>query len=71
MERIEEEEGLDNETMKKKTANKRKRVLRKDGVSLLQLEEDLGMGFVEPGVPRPFEEVKSNVFGKAPRSWKL
>ena len=38
MEGIAEEEGLDNETMARKTAKKKKRVLRKNGTSLSQLE---------------------------------
>ena len=65
MEGIIEEEGLNNETMAKKTAKKRKRILRKDRTSLSQLEEELGMEFVELAVPRTFEEVKTNVLETA------
>ena len=66
-----EEEGSDNETMAKKTVKKGKRVLRKDGTSLSQLEEDLELGFVEPAVPKLFEEMKTNVLSMAPPKWKL
>lgn len=45
--------------------------MRKDGTSLAQLEEDLGLGFIELAVPRLFEEVKTNVFETAPPRWKL
>ena len=45
--------------------------MRKDRTSLSQLEEDLGLGFVEPAVSRRFEEMKSNVFETAPPRWKL
>ena len=71
MEGIEEEEGSDNETMAQKTVRKEKRVLRKDGTIVCQLKEELGLGFVEPAVPRPFEEVKTNVFEKTPPGWNL
>ena len=71
MEGIEEEEGSDNETMAKKTARKGKKILRKDGTSLLQLEEELGPRYMELAVPRPFEEVKTNVFEMASPGWKL
>lgn len=29
------------------------------------------MGFVEPAVPRPFKEVKTNIFETVPLGWKL
>ena len=35
------------------------------------MEKELGLGFVEPAVQRPFEEVKTNVFETAPPNWKL
>ena len=57
--------------MAKKMVRKGKRVLRKDKMSLSQLEEELGLSFVEPVVSRPFEKVKTNVFEKAPPGWKL
>ena len=57
--------------MAKKMVRKGKRVLRKDGTSLSQLEKQLGMDYVEPAVPRAFEEVKTNVFKRAPPNWKL
>ena len=63
-----EEEGSDNETMARKTAKKWKKVLRQNGRSLSQLEEDLEMGFLELVVPRQFEEVKTSVFERAPAS---
>lgn len=31
----------------------------------------MGLEFVEPAVPRPFEEVKTNVFETAPPVWKM
>ena len=65
------EEGSDNETIVKKTVKKGKRVLRKDGTSLSQLEEEVGLEYVELAVPRPFEEVRTNMFETAPPSWKL
>ena len=65
------EEELDNEVIAKKMPRKGKRVLRKHGTSLSQLEEELGLGFVELAVPRPFEKVKTNVFETAPPNWKL
>ena len=71
IEGIEEGDGSDNETMAKKMARKGKRVLRKDGTSLSQLEEELGLGFIELAVPRPFEKVKTNVFETAPPGWLL
>ena len=71
MEEIEEEKGSDNETIVRKTAKKEKRVLRNDGTSLSQLEEEMGIGFVEPAVTRTFGEVRTNVFERAPLSWKL
>ena len=67
---VEEEESY-NEIMAKKTAKKGKRVLKKDGMSLSQLREELGLGFVKPAVLKPFEKVKVNVFGVAPPGWKL
>ena len=57
--------------MAKKIAKKRKRVLRKNKTSLFQLEEYLGIEFVELAVPRLFEEVKTNIFKTALSSWKL
>ena len=71
MEGIVEEEGSENETILKKMARKGKSILRRDKTSLSQLEEDLGVGFVKPAVPRPFEEVRKNVFEAAATSWKL
>ena len=71
MEGIEEEGGLDNETMAKKMAKKGKRVLKKDGTSLAQMEEELGLEFIEPVVPRLLEEVKSNILETALLRWKL
>ena len=59
---------MDNETIAKKTTKKGKRVLRKDGISLAQMEEEMEMRFVELVVPRPFEEVKMNIFKTAPPS---
>ena len=44
IEGIQEEEGLDNERIGKKTAKKGKRILRKEETSLSQVEEELGMG---------------------------
>ena len=55
MEGIIEEEGLENETIAKKTARKGKKVLRKHRTSLLQLEKPLGIGFIKPAVPKVFE----------------
>ena len=71
IERIIEEEELGNKTIAKKTARKGKKVLRKDGTRLSQLEEELSLGFMELVVPRPFKEVKTNVFETAPLNWKL
>ena len=71
MDWIDEEEGSDNEARVRRTAKKGKIVLRKDRVGLSQLEEDLVVGFIEPAVLRPFKEVKTNIFGTAPPSWKL
>lgn len=71
MEGITEEEGLENEMIEKKTAKKGKRVLRKDCITISQLEEELGMAFIEPALSRHFEKVKTNVFETAPSSWKL
>ena len=65
---IEKEEGSDNETIARKMAKKGKRILKKDGVSLSQMEEEMEMGFVEPAVPRLFEKVKTNIFKTAPPS---
>ena len=55
-----EEEGSENETMVKKTAKKGRRVLRKDGTSLTQLDEDLGVGFVEPAVKAQVRDLRYN-----------
>ena len=52
MEGIIEEEVLDNETMTKKTARKGKKVRRKDGTSLSQLEGELEIRCIELAVPR-------------------
>ena len=71
MEEIKEEDGSNNETIAKKTARKGKKVLRKDRTSLSQMEEELRLGFMKPAVPRPFEEVKTNVFETALPNWKL
>lgn len=62
---------MDNETMAKKMAKKGKRVLKKDGTSLAQMEEELGLEFIEPVVPRLLEEVKSNILETALLRWKL
>ena len=40
--------------IKRRIEKKRKRVLRKDRISLFQLEENLEVGFVELAVPKPF-----------------
>ena len=66
-----EEKGSDNETMARKIAKKGKSLQKKDEISLSQLKEYLGMGFVELVVPIPFEEVKTKVFKTAALSWKL
>ena len=71
MEGIIEEEGSDDKTIAKKMAKKGRRVLRKDGTSLFQLEEELGMGFVELAILRCFEKVRINVYKTVPPSWKL
>ena len=71
MEGIEEEEGAENKTMLRKTKKNRKRVRRKKRISISQLEEETGGGFIELAVPRLFEEVKANIFETAPPSWKL
>ena len=71
MKGIAEEEGLDNRTIRRKTAKQGKRVLKKDGVSPSWVEEDLGPGFVEPAGPMPVKELKSNVFEMVPPGWKL
>ena len=55
-----EEEGSENVIVTMKTAKKEKRVLRKDGVSLSQLKDDLGLGIVVPAVLRLYKEVKAN-----------
>ena len=62
---------MDKETMARKTAKKGKRVLRKNGTSLSQVEEQMRIGFVEPAISRRFEEVKTNIFETALLSWKL
>lgn len=54
--------------MASKRAKKGKRVLSKDWTSLSQLEEELGVGFVELVGPRLFEEMKTNVLEMAPVS---
>ncbi|RPB22305.1 hypothetical protein L211DRAFT_850848 [Terfezia boudieri ATCC MYA-4762] len=73
MEGIEEqEEGeSENETMKKRSARKRKGKKAGGVVSLKDLEEQAGLGLVEPAVPRAFTEVATNLFGQAPPAWKL
>ena len=70
MEGIWEEEGSDNEVMLSKTLQKRKRILRKNGLNPSYLEEDLGVDYVKVAVLRPFEEVKATVFVTAPPDWK-
>ena len=57
--------------MVKKTAKKGKRVLRKNGTSVYQLKEEMGVGFIEPVVPRPFEVVTTKIFETALSNWKL
>ena len=52
--------------MAKKMAKKKKKVLRNDRTSLSQMEEEMHMGFIELAVPRPFKEVKTNIFKTAP-----
>ena len=70
MKRIVEEEGSENETIARKIAKRRKRVLRNNRVSLSELE-GLGIEFVELVVLRMFQKVKTNVFKSAPPNWKL
>ncbi|RPB18026.1 hypothetical protein L211DRAFT_854558 [Terfezia boudieri ATCC MYA-4762] len=73
MEGIEEEEGggLENEAINRKSTKKGRGTIQGDGLTLKDLEEKAGLGFVEPAVPRPFKEVASNLFGQAPPAWKL
>ena len=40
-------------------------------VTMSQLEEEIGMWFVEPAVPRPFKDINTNIFETVPPSWKL
>lgn len=46
----------------KQIVQKGKRVLKKDEVSLSQLQEDLGLGYIELVVTRLCKEVKTNIF---------
>ncbi|RPB27206.1 hypothetical protein L211DRAFT_897096 [Terfezia boudieri ATCC MYA-4762] len=73
MEGIEEqEEGeSENEAMNRRSARKGKGKGTEGRVSLKDLEEQAGLGFVEPAVPRAFTEVATNLFGQAPPAWKL
>ena len=57
MEGIEWKKGCKNKMIKKKIVTKEKKVLRKDRISIFQVEEDLVVGFVEPVVSRPFKKV--------------
>ncbi|KAF8436757.1 hypothetical protein BGX38DRAFT_1145321 [Terfezia claveryi] len=71
MDGIGEDGDSENETMRKKSARKGKGTLTTGLMSLNDLEEELGVGFVEPVVPRSFEAVRENVFGKAQTACKL
>ena len=71
IEGIEKEGVLDNKAMMRKTAKEGKSILRKDRLSLSQLEEDLGLGFVVLAVLRPFGDIKTNDFETGSSSWKL
>ena len=46
-------------------------MLRKNGTSLSQLEEEMGVEFIDAVVPRLFKEVITNIFKTAPPRWKL
>lgn len=47
------------------------RLQKKEEISLSQVKEEPGLGFVKLTVSRLFEEVKTNVFEMAPLSWKF
>ncbi|RPB18320.1 hypothetical protein L211DRAFT_854230 [Terfezia boudieri ATCC MYA-4762] len=57
--------------MKRRSARKEKGKKAGEVVSLKDLEEQAGLGLVEPAVPRAFMEVATNLFGQALPAWKL